>query len=157
AAADAAAKTARVEADKATAINEFLTKDLLTQAEPANNAAEDHVTLLEVLDRAADKVGERFADRPEVQAALRRTMADTHHRLASWEKAERQWRAVLESSRRLGDESVETFRAQSELAYIILRRGRLNEALALAKPASDALARVLGPDHPVTLTSRIIL
>jgi regulator of protease activity HflC (stomatin/prohibitin superfamily) len=40
---------------KSQAINEFLTEDLLTQAEPAHNAAEDHVTLLEVLDRAAAK------------------------------------------------------------------------------------------------------
>ena len=63
------------EADKARAVNDFLTEDLLTQAEPANCAAEDHVTLLEVLDRAAAKVGERFAGRPEVEDALRRTIA----------------------------------------------------------------------------------
>ncbi len=47
-----AERRARNEADKARAINEFLTNDRLTQAEPANNAAEDKVTLLEVLDRA---------------------------------------------------------------------------------------------------------
>jgi serine/threonine protein kinase len=34
---------ARAAAEKATAINDFLTDDLLTQAEPAQNAAEDHV------------------------------------------------------------------------------------------------------------------
>src|SRR5262249_61354614 len=96
--AEAAAKTARAEADKATAINEFLTQDLLTQAEPANNAAEDHVTLLEVLDRAAEKVGKRFADQPELESSLRQTIANTYHGLASWEKAEAQWRALLDSA-----------------------------------------------------------
>ena len=85
----------RAEADKAKAVNAFLTEDLLTQAEPANTAAEDHVSLLDVLDRAAAKVGDRFAGQPEVEDALRRTMAGTYHGLASWEKAEQQWRAVL--------------------------------------------------------------
>ncbi len=47
---------AREEAAKSKAINDFLTQDLLTQAEPANHAVEDKVTLLEVLDRAGDKV-----------------------------------------------------------------------------------------------------
>ena len=59
----------RVEAAKARAINDFLTQDLLTQAEPANNAIEDKVTLLEVLDRAAEKVGTRFAEQPELEWA----------------------------------------------------------------------------------------
>ncbi len=47
---------AREEAAKSKAINDFLTQDLLTQAEPANNAVENKVKLLEVLDRAGDKV-----------------------------------------------------------------------------------------------------
>jgi serine/threonine protein kinase/tetratricopeptide (TPR) repeat protein len=159
AAAEAAEKATRAEADKATAINEFLTQDILTQAEPANNAPEDHVTLLEVLDRAAAKVGERFAGRPEIQDALRRTIAETYHGLASWEKAERQWRAVLESSRRLlGSESREALLAAAELAHILGHRGQFNaEVLALAKAACDGLSRVLGPDHPDTLASRAIL
>ena len=63
---------ARDEAAKTQAINDFLTQDLLTQAEPANNAVEDEVTLLEVLDRAAEKVGTRFADQPELERSLRR-------------------------------------------------------------------------------------
>ena len=81
---------AREEAAKTQTINDFLTNDLLTQAEPANNAVEDKVTLLEVLDRAAEKVGTRFADQPELERALRETIANTYHGLASWEKAETQ-------------------------------------------------------------------
>jgi serine/threonine protein kinase/tetratricopeptide (TPR) repeat protein len=150
---------ARAEAEKAKAINAFLTEDLLTQAEPANTAAEDHVTLLEVLDRAASKVGDRFAGQPEVEDALRRTIAETYHGLASWEKAERQWRAVLEATRRrLGPESPETLRALRDLAHILRHRGRFDpEVLAMAKSASEGLARVLGPDHRDTLASRQLL
>src|SRR5262249_46940912 len=81
---------------QAKAINDFLTDDLLTQAEPAHTAAEDRVSLLEVLDRAAGKVGDRFADQPEVEDALRRTIARTYHGLGSWPKAEAHWRSVLD-------------------------------------------------------------
>src|SRR5262249_24633947 len=112
---------------QAKAINDFLTEDLLTQAEPAHTAAEDHVTLLEVLDRAAGKVGDRFADQPEVEDALRRTIAGTYHGLASWEKTEGQWRSVLAAARRrLGGESREALTALGELAHILRHRGRLD-------------------------------
>ena len=152
--AEAAEKTARAEADKATAINDFLARDLLTQAEPANNAVEDKVTLREVLDRAAEKVGSRFADQPEVRDAIRRTIADTYHALGSWEGAERQWRAILESSRRPGTLAWETFDAQRGLGHILYHRGRLTEALALAEPAAEGLARILGPEDRTSLLSR---
>jgi serine/threonine protein kinase len=154
--AEAAERMARSEADKAKAVNDFLTEDLLTQAEPANNAPEDHVSLLEVLDRAADKVGDRFASQPEVEDALRRAIAGTYHGLASWEKAERQWWAVLDAARRrFGGESREALTAQGELAHILRHRGRIDaDMLEMAKSAGEGLARVLGPDHPDALTSR---
>jgi serine/threonine protein kinase len=141
---------------EAKAVNAFLTEDLLTQAEPANTAAEGHVSLLEVLDRAAGKVGDRFAGQPEVEDALRRTIAQTYHGLASWAKAEVQWRSVLAASRRrLGVESPEGLVAAGELAHILRHQGRLDaEVLEMAKSAAEGLARILGPDHPDTLTSR---
>jgi serine/threonine protein kinase/tetratricopeptide (TPR) repeat protein len=147
---------ARAEADKAQAVNAFLTEDLLTQAEPAHTAAENHVSLLEILDRAAGKVGDRFAGQPEVEDALRRTIAGTYHGLAAWEKAERQWRTVLAAARgRLGGESREALTAQGQLVHILRHRGQLDaELLEMAKSATEGLARVLGPDHPDALDSR---
>jgi len=148
----AAEAKAKVEADKATAINAFMTEDLLTQAEPASNAVEDHVTLLEVLDRAANKVGQRFADEPELEAALRETIASTYHGLAAWTKAEAQWRAVLAAARRRNPGSAETFRAMGELSHILRHRGRLDaEVFQQAEQGADGLARTLGPEHPDTL------
>jgi len=146
---------ARAEADKAKAINDFLTQDLLEQAEPANNAPEDRVTLLEVLDRAAEKVGTRFAGAPDVADAVRRTIARTYHGLGSWEKAQQHWQAVLESSRRrIGPETHEALTALDGLAHILYHRGRVDaEVIGMAKSASEGLARVVGPDHPNTLTS----
>ena len=152
----AALAQSEVSRKQAKAVNDFLTEDLLTQAEPANTAAEDHVSLLEVLDRAAGKVGDRLAGQPEVEDALRRTIARTYHGLASWEKAERQWRSVLEAARRrLGGESREALTALGELAHILRHRGRIDaDTLELAKTASEGLARSLGPNHPDTFSSR---
>ncbi|MFO0955909.1 MAG: serine/threonine-protein kinase [Isosphaeraceae bacterium] len=152
--AEAAEARARDEADKAAAINEFLTQDLLTQAEPANNAVEDRVTLLEVLDRAADKVGTRFADRPEILVALRLAIAQTYHGLASWEKAEAQSRAMLEEAQTIRDEPLAHL-ARVHLAHILNHVGKLDaEGLAMMESAVDGVARTLGPDHLNTLTSR---
>jgi serine/threonine protein kinase len=145
----------QAESDRVTAIMQFLTDDLLGQAEPSSNAVEDHVSLLEVLDRAAEKVGNRFTDRPDREENVRATIASAYHNLASWEKAERQWRAVLESSRRrLGPDARRTLVAQRDLGHTITHRGRPADALALLEPATDGLARVLGPDHSETLRSR---
>jgi hypothetical protein len=131
-------------------------EDLLTQAEPSNTAAEDHVSLLEVHDRAAGKVGARFAGQPEVEDALRRTIAQTYHGLAAWAKAEVQWRAVLAAARRrLGGESREALTAVGEVAHILRHRGRVDaEVLEMAKSSAEGLARILGPGHPHTLDSR---
>ena len=65
--AETAEKTARVEAEKAKAINDFLVDDLLTQGEGENNPLPDKVTFQEVIDRGVEKLGERFHDQPEVE------------------------------------------------------------------------------------------
>ena len=152
----AAEQTARTEADKSRSIVDFLAGDLLSRAEPAFNSAEDHVSLLTVLDRAAGTIGDRFAGRPEVEDTLRRTIGTTYHGLGSWEKAERQWRAVLEGSRRRhGPDSREALTALVELAHILHHRGRDDaEALEMARSGSSGLDRILGPDHPDAVHGR---
>jgi eukaryotic-like serine/threonine-protein kinase len=151
-----------IERDKAIAaeaktqtINNFLTRDLLTQAEPANNAVEDKVTLLEILDRAAKKVGTRFANKPELERSLRQTIAKTYHGLASWKKAKAQSRAVLDTARKRDPRSAEAYQAQGDLAHILRHRGRpANQVLEMAEAAGDGLVRTLGADDPSTLTTR---
>jgi serine/threonine protein kinase len=155
----AAERQTAIERDKALAaeaktktINEFLTNDLLEQGEPANNAVEDKVTLLDVLDRAAEKVGKRFADQPELERSLRETIAHTYHGLASWEKAESQLRAVLDAARKRDPRSADAYNAEGALAHILFHRGRRDaEFLGMAESAARGLERTLGPDHSHTL------
>jgi eukaryotic-like serine/threonine-protein kinase len=143
---------------KSKAINEFLIQDLLTQAEPGNNAAEDHVTLLEVLDRAAEQVGTRFTAQPDVESALRDTIFRTYHGLASWEKAENQVRAMLEAARKRAPTSAQVYYIQSELAHILRhRKGPDAEVLKLAESAAEGLKRTAGAEHDDTMSALAIL
>jgi eukaryotic-like serine/threonine-protein kinase len=161
----AAERQTGLERDKAIAaeartrtINDYLTADLLSQAEPANNAVEDKVTLLEVVDRAAKKVGTRFADQPELEWTVRGTIARTYHGLASWEKAEAQWRASLELVRKHDPQSSAHFVALAGLSDIQVHQGRSDaEVVRMAKTAAQGLERTLGPDHTSTLGSFTIL
>jgi serine/threonine protein kinase/tetratricopeptide (TPR) repeat protein len=148
----AAERAARTEADKALAINRFLTGDLLIQASPEHNPADSKVTLLEALDRAAEKVGDGFRGQPDVEAAIRRTIAEAYHGLGRYDKSERHWRAVAEiERRRSGPESVETSKAESEIGHMLRHSGQVGEALGLLEKAHVGLRRSLGPDHIETL------
>ncbi|MGO9467838.1 MAG: tetratricopeptide repeat protein [Isosphaeraceae bacterium] len=151
----AAESTAREESAKAKAVNEFLTQDILTQAEPANNAVEDHVKLLDAVDRAADKVGERFRDQPQVEAELRGTIASTYHGLGAFAKAERHARARWEIERRLhGGDSAEALRALADLGHLRNHLGASVEAVDMLRQAVDGLSQKLGADDIEDLARR---
>jgi serine/threonine protein kinase len=148
----AAEAAARREADKARAINQFLVEDLLTQAEPEHSAPADRVTLLEVLDRAADKVGDRFRDQPLLEASLRGTLGDVYHGLGDFAKAERHWSAALALRRHLlGTDNLETYRAMSKLGHVLMHLQKSEESAGLLRPAAAGLTRVLGAEHGDTL------
>ena len=151
----AAERQSRIERDRAVAaeaksraINDFLMEDLLAQASPQFNAAEDHVTLLDVLDRAAAKVGQRFADQPDLEGVVRVMIAQTYHGLGSFEKTEGQWRSLLDAARRRDPDSAESFVAQGELAGILYERGRRDaEVMKMIEASAEAVERKLGPDN----------
>ena len=91
------------------------------------------VTLLEVLDRAAEKVGDRFRDQPEVEAAVRRTIAETYHGLGVVDRGERHWRSVAElERRRSGPDSAEGWVAEAQVGHAMDHLGRSSEALEVA-------------------------
>jgi serine/threonine protein kinase len=75
--ADAETERATKEAAIATAVNLFLTDDVLAQANP-NNEPDRNIKLTAVLDRAAKQVGQRFAAQPEVEAAIRQVIGSAY-------------------------------------------------------------------------------
>jgi serine/threonine protein kinase len=158
-------KTARAEADKAKAINDFLVNDLLvrsgepgrnrdplTRAEPGQETVASRITLREALDRAAEKVGERFHDLPLVEAALRTTISDTYHGLMAWAECRKQAAVALEIyEREKGPGAVETLNAVRRLGHALNDEHKRTEAEPLILRSLDGLRRVLGEGHPDTL------
>jgi len=72
-----ASRHAQGQAAIAKAVNDFLTKDLLAQANPAESGNRE-VKMREVLDRAAAKIQDRFISQPLVEAAIQFTVGKTY-------------------------------------------------------------------------------
>jgi serine/threonine protein kinase len=151
-------KAARAELAKFHMIYQFLTEDLLTQAEPEKNAVEDHVTLLEVLDRAAEKVGARYKDQPELEIELRQVIARTYSSLASYAKAERHWAAIGErTGAAFGPNDRRTVAAEIERSAALQQLGRLAEAIPRLEQALEKSRDLFGPEDPETLAAMNVL
>ena len=126
--------------------------------EPGANAPESRITLVEVLDRAAEKVAGRFADKPDVEIAVRESIAQTYHGLASYGKAERQWRAIRDLARRPGGDPATLYLAQRWIAHLLLDQHNFGEdTFAIGRSALEGFMRILGPDHPETIEARNVL
>jgi eukaryotic-like serine/threonine-protein kinase len=147
-----AEKTARLEADKAVAINSFLTEDLLSQADPELNAVERIVTVRELLDRASTRVNERFQNQPDVESQVRKTIASAYHDLGVYDQSERHWRAIVELAKKTtGPDSSPAWFAQAHVGHMLEHLGKKSDGLAILAQAKDALERLNGPAHPDTI------
>ncbi len=74
---------------------------------------------------AADKVADRFRDQPEVEDAVRRTIAGTYHGLGVFDKSGRHWRAVAElERRRSGPESAEAWESLAQAGHALFHLGQ---------------------------------
>ncbi len=138
--------------ETADAVTGFLNDDLLGSLDPRESRGRD-VTVREVLDRAAADVGTRFADRPAVEAQLRRTLGSVYLGIARYEEA-----AVhLERARALfleldGPDSLDLARALEHLARLeSVGDGTPDRALELATEVMRIRERVLGAEDPLTL------
>jgi tetratricopeptide (TPR) repeat protein len=130
-----AERAQRVEAEQneaiAQAVNDFLRNDLLAGVDPTRTADRE-ITMREVLDRASVTVGERFADQPLVEAAIRATLALTYERLGYPQEAEPHRRREIEIySTVAGEGDVRAITARTSLATTMLMLSRFDEAIEL--------------------------
>ena len=139
-------------AAKAEAMNDFLLKNLLKQADPENNPVSNRVTLLEVLDRAAATVGTAFPGQPETEASIRIAIAETYHGLGEFARCEAHYRAalgLLSREPRVADTS--RIKAMAELGDVLLHFNRLDEAGPLLEATAAEARERLGEQDQVTL------
>jgi serine/threonine-protein kinase len=154
--AEGEAKSARTEAAISNAINDFINRDLLAQADPnipysGDTETSSELRLRTVLDRAARRIEGRFKDQPLVEAALRQTIGWTYLRLNQDRQAEPHLRRAVELRRaHLGAEDRATLQSVQRLAETHRDAGEMRQVL-------EAQRRVLGPEHPDTYLSMFFL
>lgn len=150
-----AQRRAQQETAVAQAVNEFLQKDLLGQASAYNQAKPDPTTTVRtVLDRAAENIGNRFGQQPEVEAAIRETIGDAYIGLGLYPAARQQLQPALELDRRsVGPENPKTLQVLTKLGYAFGLEQKYPESEKLLLQATRLDGKVLGADNRQTLTA----
>ncbi|RIK63428.1 MAG: serine/threonine protein kinase [Planctomycetota bacterium] len=143
---------AEMSQQKAAAVNQFLL-NMLKSANLRELGRDARVAT--VLDKSAAEVGTAFADRPEVEAAVRQMLGATYISLGMLDEAEPQVSTGLEMNRRLyGEVSREVVESLKDLAFYNTSRGQTRAAIAIYQKAIDLSNQVFGPEHSTTLGLR---
>ncbi len=154
---------AETEAERYKAVNEFVRKDLLALAGVDAQAAlglqpEPELKVRTVLDRAAEKIGERFATQPLVEASIRQTIGETYLALGLYSQAKPHLERTLELRRTtLGANDPETFSAMISLGNLLASGGKWPEALDYLVPAMEGLRKIRGQDDFEALSAMVLV
>jgi serine/threonine protein kinase len=141
---------------RAEATTSFL-QEMLRSADP-ETAHGQKLTVEDLLDRAAERIGESLTQDPEVEATLRQTIGQTYNQLSRYRDAKEQCSRAYELRRRtLGPEHRDTLAARLGVAVATLQLGDVEEARGDLEELVRTLSRVSGRDHADTLTSKSLL
>lgn len=163
----AADRLAQVKAEKARAdeetaiakaVDEFLQKDLLEQADignqPAGTERNRNVTVRELLDRASERLDTRFQGHERTEAAIRLTLGKAYRAVGEYSKAQKHLeRSVQLREQKLGQAHLDTLDGMEELARLHTDSKELDAAERLHQQVLEARRAALGPEDLVTLRS----
>ena len=162
--AEASEKTAISQKRIAIAIQNFLLRDLLRQADPWEQArairrlgggieVHENPTIKELLERASvelapDKIETKFPGQPQVQVSILATMGDAFGGIGEYGKAEEFLSRASDLSRSaFGAENTNTLNTMHSLAWAYQRAGQLPQAIELFERVQATQVRMLGADH----------
>jgi eukaryotic-like serine/threonine-protein kinase len=149
----------RTEAAIATAVNQFLQDDLLSQASPESQsgveaAPDPQVKAKTLLDRAAARVGTRFADQPLVESEIEETIGNAYSGLGLYAESEKHLRRAYElSSKYRGADDPKTLAILMVVSSAAANQNKASEAVAAAKTVFEGQTRTLGPQDPRTVVA----
>jgi len=133
---------ARAQAAVAQAVVRFLDQDILAAGSPFTVGGDDGspLTVRKAVDRAAAGLSGRFADEPEVEAAIRATIGQVYVEDGDYTAAEREIRAAVSLARRMPGEVDELIvRAQYALAFTLAVQQKFTEARGWLEQANEEL------------------
>lgn len=150
------AANARYEAEKAAAINNFITNDFLMKLLAAANAPGEgsRLPVADLVATSASSIDSMFADQPTHQAAIRNEVGTIYYNLGDVDAAAEQFSLALDLwEAQLGPDHADTLKAVNNLGQCRVRQHKPDEAEALYRRALDGRRRVLGADDPFTLAT----
>lgn len=142
------------------AVNDFLREDLLSEVDPGvqirpGQAFISNITVAKALDRAAEKVGTRFKDKPVIEAAIRHTIGKSYLGLGDIQKARQQLELAEQlRSKHTGLNNPDRLSSLYELGWVYLYESKFNLAEPVLKEAAQRRDETLGTAHRDTLKSR---
>jgi tetratricopeptide (TPR) repeat protein/tRNA A-37 threonylcarbamoyl transferase component Bud32 len=131
---------ANLEARKTDQINSFL-QNMLGSADPSREGRD--VRVVDVLDRAGDRLTRELQGQPEIEGDLRATLASTYQSLSVFDPAVANARRALELRQKaFGPDGVETARSLIALGSILDDRGNYEEAEPRLREGLSTLERL---------------
>jgi eukaryotic-like serine/threonine-protein kinase len=159
---EAALAEAETERNIAVAVNDFLQRDLLGQADignqrlPGDKAERDpNVTVAQLLDRAARAIEGKFKGQPQTEGAIRYTIGAAYRALGKYEEARPHLeRSLAVREKELGADHPDTLTSMNDLAGLYHDQGKYEKAEPLYLEVLQEREKKLGADHLHTLTSK---
>ena len=150
-AAEGARKKAEREAEKATAILDFL-RQMLGSADPRQLGA--NVKVSDVLEQARRELPGSFPTQPDVEGALHLTLGRTYFGLAMYDDARSELELALDlCTQASGPYHEDSLNSLGWLSILLREQGKQAEAEPLQTRLVELRREHLGPDHPETLLS----
>jgi serine/threonine protein kinase/Tfp pilus assembly protein PilF len=142
---------ARREAGKATAVVDFL-QGMFSAADPYRGSKD--VTVASVLANAAREVPASFGTQPEVESAVRHSLARTYQGLGRFPDAEAQLRLALTALERSPQRSeADLLELTDNLGGLRWRQGKYREADSIGRAVLERRRGLFGPEHPAVAGS----
>lgn len=150
-----ASREAREQAELAEAVTDFFNREVLAAAAPYEQLDKAiPLTVHEAVDRALQRIGDRFATQPAIEGAIRATIGRVYGELTDLPAAIEQQRQALVLLREgLGPDHSRTLQVQYRLAQDLTEASQLEEARQLIDDAD--LAGSKSRDLPTTLAARL--
>ncbi len=126
-------------------------ESILLGADPAVSQGKDTSLVLDILGDAERRVEHELEASDEVEATIRRAIGGAYRGFGEPEKAEAQFRRVLELRM---SSPVAQLCAKRELGTLLMDGGRLEESAPLLEEAVEGLVRELGPVDERSLRAR---
>jgi serine/threonine protein kinase/Flp pilus assembly protein TadD len=127
---------------------DFLKNDVLGSAKEAR--AGEVVTAGYLLDAGSSTLGDKFKDRPLLEAEIHETLAWTYRSLNEWSQAEQHFQRVIEIyQKQLGEAHPDTLKVMNNIGWIYLKQSRYEDMEQLFTKLVQIQREVHGVEHPI--------